>query len=380
MIIDLPSKPHWAGPFEGGITQSIISRFLTCPFQFFLYAYMGLEEQTPPEPNLIWGDTLHVGLEHRIRGHTLDESIKIMWEYQMKRYPTAPASFRYSTRNMLALYPINKLSHWGRITTEHPIKEKYTLGTYYRPANSSCRFDYYPEGIKTSVPFGINTTPVDAYGGETITFRGKVDMLSEDRTKFGDHKGKGKYAPSPEALKEELGQDLQMNAYAWFLGKVSEWMYDIIKCPEAMPRTPAKRVSENPEQWIDRIFHTHQDVQNGFPIKTCHGLWIRQVPFYQDVEEIEKYMRYTLEPLFHKIVDWWHHVTHPKFDPADPKWWGPMFYISPIRNFNPTTTFSYKCKYHSFLTGKTDISSLTKIKSYYPELTDEPANRQTRPV
>lgn len=355
MKIILEPKPAWAGPFEGGITQSIISRFLTCPFQFFLYAYMGLEEQTPLEPNLIWGDTLHVGLEHRIRGHTLDESIKIMWEYQMKRYPTAPASFRYSTRNMLALYPINKLSHWGRITTEHPIKAQYTLGNYYRPN---------PNKI-------FSTDPYLSYGGETITFRGKVDMLSEDGTKFGDHKGKGKHAPSPESLKEELGQDLQMNAYAWFLGKVSDWMYDIIKCPEAQTRVPAKRASETPEQWIDRIFHTHQDIHNGYPIKTCHGLWIRQVPFWQEVEDIEKYMMYTLEPLFHKIVDWWHHVTHPLFDPNDPRWYGPMFYISPVRNFNPTSTFSYKCKYHSFLTGKTDITSLTPIKSFYPELQNE---------
>ncbi len=330
---------------------------------------MGLEEQTPLEPNLIWGDTLHVGLEHRIRGHTLDESIKIMWEYQMKRYPTAPASFRFSTRNMLALYPIHKLSHWGKITTEHPIKEKHTLGTYYRPDNHSyLRFNIELKTPKDPMSEVLYENQMNEYGGETIIFRGKVDMLSECGTKFGDHKGKGKYAPSPEALKEELGQDLQMNAYAWFLGKVSDWMYDIIKCPEALPRTPVKRVSETQEQWIDRIFHTHQDIANGFPIKNCHGLWIRQVPFWQEVEEIEKYMMFTLEPLFHKIVDWWYHVTHPKFDPNDPKWYGPMFYISPIRNFNPTSTYSYKCKYHSFLTGKTDITSLTPVKSYYPEL------------
>lgn len=335
---------------------------------------MGLEEQTPLEPNLIWGDTLHVGLEHRIRGHTLDESIKIMWEYQMKRYPTAPASFRYSTRNMLALYPIKNLTHWGKITTEHPLKEKYTLGTYWRPFQNARRKIYFNTlGMYARSLFPSPTSVQDIleYGGETIIFRGKVDMLSECRTKFGDHKGKGKHAPSPESLKEELGQDLQMNAYGWFLGKIGDWLYDIIKCPEAQPRTPARRVSETPEQWIDRIFHTHQDVANGFPIKNCHGLWIRQVPFFQSIEDMEKYMMFTLEPLFHKIVDWWHHVTHPKFDPNDPRWYGPMFYISPIRNFNPTSTYSYKCRYHSLLTGKTDMSSLTPVKSYYPELTDE---------
>ena len=363
-LIELPPKPHWNGPFEGGITQSLLSSFNVCPFQTFLYLYMGLQEAKPFEENLMWGDTLHKGLEHRIRGDSLDDSISVMWEYQKKNYPTAPSTFRYTTRNMLALYPRKKLESWGNVITEYEIKEKYTLGTYYHHVprvpgqsfndNGDLELDYCSHLFEL--------------GGETIIFRGKVDMLAEDRTKLGDHKAKGKHAAHPDSIKAEINQDLQMNAYSFFLGKINEWLYDIIRCPEALPRTPKRRVNQTPEEWANHIFFNHQDIQRGFPIKNCPGMWINQIPHWQTDEQIETYMKVTIEPMFHKMVAWWHHVTHPKFDPNDPKWYGPLFYRAPVRNFNPTSTYSYNCRYHAYLTGKADISTLIPVKSYYPEL------------
>ena len=369
ITIDIPPKPHWAGPFDGGITQSLISSFQVCPFQSFLYLYMGLQEAKPHEDNLMWGDTLHKGLEHRLQGDSLDDAISAMWEYQKKKYPTAPSTFRYTTRNMLALYPIKKLEAWGKITTEYEIVEKYTLSNYFQSTKGSYTgYNLVPKAPVDPETARLFFQELDQYGGETITFRGKVDMLSECKRKMGDHKAKGKHSPHPESVKEELPQDLQMNAYAYFMGMINEWIYDIIRCPEAMPRTPKRRNSQTPEQWADWIFHTHNDIMNGFPIKTCPGMWINQVQHWQSDEEIQSFMNFTLIPIFHKVVAWWHHVTHPQFDPNDPRWYGPLFYKAPVRNFNPTSTYSYKCKYHAYLIGKADINTLVPVHSYYPEL------------
>jgi hypothetical protein len=363
MNIIHPPTPAWKGPFVDGITQSLMSTFLTCPFQFYLYAYCGLEESKQLEPNLIWGDILHKGLEHRVRGDSLEDSIDIMWNYQKTLYPTAPATYRYTTRNMLALYPIHKLESWGQIETEVSINTTYEVPAYYRRSGSEY---HYQNQLKWETP------PYPSYHAftypEPVRIRGKVDMLSQDRNKIGDHKAKGKFAAHPDSVKEELNQDLQMNLYSYFMGKIEHWFYDLIKIPEALPRTPPRKVSETPEQWADRIFHTYSDINNGFPIKKCPGMWFNQINHFQPEENIELFMRYTINPLIIKIIEWWEHVTHPKFDPLDPLWYNSIFYRAPVRNFNPTSTYSYKCRYHSFLIGKETFENLIPVRSFYPEL------------
>ena len=337
-----PSKPAWAGPLEGGITQSLVSTFLTCPFQFYLYAYCGVEEVRPLDPNLIWGDILHKGLEMMIKGRSLEDSINEMYCYQLKEYPTAPATYRYTTRNMLALYPISKLEQYGPIETEVGIDKPHVI-----PYPSHSNINY------------------------VIKMRGKVDMLATNRSMIGDHKGKGKNAASPEAIKEEISQDFQMNYYAYAMGKITNWLYDIIRIPEALPRTPPRKVSETPEQWADRIFHTHTDTMHNFPIKKFPHFWINQIQHYQSEEAIDLYFARTVNPILQRIVAWWHHVTDPMFDPNNPACYNHIFYLSPIRNFNPTSTYSYKCRYHSFLIGKESFENLVPVKSFYPELEEK---------
>ena len=62
-----PDKPAWAGPLVGGLTQSIINRYLDCPFRFYLYAVLGLEDPAPDKANLMWGSICHYGLEQIIK-------------------------------------------------------------------------------------------------------------------------------------------------------------------------------------------------------------------------------------------------------------------------------------------------------------------------
>lgn len=349
MTIIHPPKPAWPGPIDGGFTQSFISRGIVCPFQLYLYAYCGLEEADKPHPNLIWGDVLHKGLEMRIRGRSLDDSIKEMYCYQLKHYPTAPSTYQYSTRNMLALYPIHTLEEFGDIETEVDIMD--TLEIPQSPP--------YPIPPNTTIP----TRPVIR--------RGKVDMVASNRSMIGDHKGKGKYAASPASIRAEINQDMQMNYYANAMGNIETWLYDVIIIPEALPRTPSRKVSETPEQWADRIFHTHSDMANGFPVKKNPGVWFNQVKHFQPAEDIELYMNVTIKPLIQKLCEWWDYVTDPNFDPNNPAHYNRIFYRTPVRNFNPTSTYSYNCKYHDYLIGKESFENLVPVKSFYPELEEK---------
>lgn len=336
MNIIHPPSPAWSGPEVGGITQSLVSTFITCPFQFYLYAYCGLQESKPLEPNLIWGDILHKGLEHRIRGDSLEDSITKMYHYQLKFYPTAPASYRYTTRNMLAVYPIKNLEKYGPIETEVGIDQPHLL-----------------------------------HNGRTIKIRGKIDMLPSNHSMIGDHKGKGKHAASPDAIKAEISEDFQMNFYAHAKGNIENWIYDIIRIPEALPRTPQRKVSQSPEEWANWIFHTYSNVQFGFPIIKHPGLWTNQIPHFQPAEDIEWYVTTTINPLLEKICVWWDYVTSPGFDPMNPACYNHIFYKAPVRNFNPTSTYSYKCKFHAFLTGKEAFENLIRVPSFYPELEEK---------
>ena len=50
------TTPLWKGPVIDGITQSMIGKFIQCPYRFYLYAILGKVDNKPLPDNLIWGD------------------------------------------------------------------------------------------------------------------------------------------------------------------------------------------------------------------------------------------------------------------------------------------------------------------------------------
>lgn len=373
-MIPRPEKPAWKGPFVDGITQSIMQRFIRCPFQFYLYAFCGLEDPKPLNVNLIWGDTLHKGLEHLVRGDPLDYSLKQMDDYRAKNYPRAPNTFKFTTEAMLKLYQekaMPVLAPWGKLDTEVHIDGMREFLSYRFASMDAIRhalFAYNPEAVHP-----LNDRAAYIYPHvESVRVKGKADIVSADRTQplqvLGDHKAKGKNASDPETTKKELGEDTQMNLYAYMFDSIPNWIYDLILMPEDQPRTPAQRAGESGAEWTERIFNTHKDVMNGFPIRTCYGKWLNQVPFYQPKEDNERFIAQTVVPIIYQMIDWWNLVTHPDFNPNESCWYNSIFYRYPIRSFNPAQTFKYECSYHAVLIGKADYSSLVPVKSFFSEL------------
>lgn len=350
--ITIPDKPAWAGPYEGGITQSLMTKFRACPFRFYLYAYCGLKEAQPLDNRLVWGDTLHKGLEHLIRGDSYELANSRMKMYLDARYPRAPRTYRATTALMLKLYQetvMHNLTAWAPLETEVHLEDRISFK--FKSVSSST-------SIKQEV--------VHTY--ENVLLRGKCDITNSQRTLLGDHKGKGTAWSSPETVRSELGQDVQMNLYAHLLGGVKDWLYDLILIPEYGYRVPTPRAGETPEEFADRIFYHHKDTVNNFPIANSWGHWINQVPYHQPDDERNKFMRKTIHPIIAQMVDWWELVTYEGFNPNDEDWYNTIFYRSPIRMFDPAKTPNFKCEYHSLLINKDDFSSLIPVKSFYPEL------------
>lgn len=341
---------HWPGPIEGGITQSLIAKFLECPYCFYLYAGLGLEEPSEIEPNLMWGDTAHVGLEHIIaKPHCLTEFSPGDWEeiddiveqYLNSNYPRAPDTFLYSIQHMLRLYDDSYKVEYGPFQTEVKIHQEY-----------------------------------ETKSGLKCTIRGKMDGINyyvdnEGEEHFGkvllEHKFKGRVEQAQ--IKPELYRDLQLGMYCYASG-TRQVIYDVIRIPDTQWGLPHRRDRQRPRSYIEEIYHSKDGKQT--PIAKKRHMWLFQPRFILDDIAINQILTYTVDPLIERIWKWYEHVSQPGFDPDNPEFYNDVFYRTPVRHFDPATTQTYKPSYYHFRTGTYDLNDLQPVKSYYPELEGGP--------
>ena len=324
---------HWKGPLIDGVTQSLINKFLECPYAFYIYAILGLEEDLPFPDNLMWGDTFHKGLEILIETKDRETAAEAIKEHLSENYPTAPPSYKYSTIKMLDLYNLKR----------------------------HMRGDWKAELVMDQI-VSINGMP--------IRFRGKLDGLCEDHDDYGrllvEHKCKGYI--DPVLVKEEIGQDLQCNIYM-YLHDVENVAYDLIKIPEAQKFGPAPSYGESPKEWAEKIFHGPIGSYGGnYPIFKAPHKWVHQHVYLLPREEQEVYWSTTVKPIVLRMVEWFEYVTDDSFDIENPESYGPLFYKHPIRHFSGRKTDKFKCPYHSLLIGESDMDDLIPVSSYFSEL------------
>lgn len=330
----------WPGPLEGGVTQSLINKFLECPLRFYIYAGLGLTDLRKPEPNLVWGDTCHIGLENLIEipyqsidfSDTDWEKIdKAVDEHMANEWPEAPANYAISIKNMLRLYD-DSFKMEGKFETELKFQEPYTTRS-----------------------------------GNKITLRGKVDGISGDV--LVEHKCKGKIDANQTYL--ETPTDLQITIYAHVMN-ARRIIYDLIRIPDTQWSLPPRRKYERPSYYINSLYTERQ--WGDFPINQKKHLWIQQVDLHLTTEQIEKTLAETVDPIIDRLCLYYEYVSDPNFDWQNPDHYNHLFYRTPIRHFDPSRTQSYKCSYWDHLVGNIDLDDLVPIESYYPELSKKGSN------
>lgn len=330
----------WSGPYIGGITQSLITRFLECPFRAYLYLICGYEEPEPSPQQMAWGNIFHLGTEHLIEGATVTESNDVMRkEFDTNYLGILPPTYRYSTCKMLKVYKDHVLPRIDQpAVTEQEINERIPI-----------------PGVE-----------------QLVRFRGKRDVLSP--TKLGDHKCKGRIYPA-ETL-AELSTDLQMNVYDYFSQR-ENWFYDLIQIPEFGYRVPPPLASQTPEKWVNHIFETYSNINDGFPINKFPNRWCVHLTHYQPYADTLVYFQKTVIPIVKRIIRWWDHINDPSFDPNNPDCYNDIFYVSPLRLFDPSRTDKFKPHFHGLFTGQYEISALSVTTNFYKELSDEPRRPST---
>lgn len=322
-------SPHaWKGPKEDGITQSILNDFMGCPKSAFIKLMLCLEDDLPPHPNLAWGDSYHVGLEHLIRGDSLADSIVAMQLHLAAEYKEVPPSFKYSLTRMLRLYDLSGLD--GNWQTEVMIDEM--VGDF--------------------------------------RFRGKMDGICFDHPIYqpymAEHKCKG--YTDPILTKEEIKQDLQCNLYMHLHD--CEWVaYDLILIPDVQKYGPKKGFADSTEEYVTKLYQGPiGSYGNKYPINKHRTKWIHQAPLHISKEEQEENWDQTIIPLVKRINEWYEHVTDPNFDLDNPACYNSIFYKAPVRHFNGRNTEKFKCSYHAYHTGHEELTDLRPIVSHFSEL------------
>jgi len=330
----------WKGPLDG-VSQSLINKFLGCPFRFYLYSILGVQDDRPPNLNLIWGNAFHKGLEKVFEYYKDGSSPKSVdddcLEYvtpfiladieKMSEGAQIPNTVLHSIRQMLLIYPLPQET--GEITPEITFCEKHPLPS-----------------------------------GREVTFRGKIDGLGP--TTLIEHKCKGKF-DALQTLKE-TPFDLQTTLYCWFSERQNV-VYDLIRIPEAQYFSPKPTKDEKPENFTYRIFNNY--CGTNYPIRRYRKYWIDQLNIPLPRSQQEQTFRKTIEPLVERMWDWYQYVTQPGFDIENPIWYNSLFYQVPIRHFDAGKTEFYKCDYWDYLVGDQDLDCLPKVKSYFTELEEE---------
>jgi hypothetical protein len=357
---------QWQGPLNGGITQSLIQKYLTNPYTFVLYYGLGLEEPEEYNQNLLWGNVMHKGLEIGLASSTpikdQIEQIKPELIIEAKKWPYINTTTVSSVLQMLKLYNDDYKQQFYhsslKITANEAINSSYGV---FKDFEDSLTYN-----CKTEQQFKIlhrtNTNNI-------VSLMGKVDGIGIKpcgTIVLIEHKCKGSYDKAQ--FRKEIHTDLQLNIYCK-ANKVNHYVYDNILIPETQWNCPARDMMERHDFYINRLYNTHN--WGSYPVAKKSFMWLDQYTDQLPQEGIDDYFLRTVDPIIDQIVDLYNYCSEPSFDPFNPACFNKMYFNRPLRLFDPAKTDKFKMSYWNFLSGQIDKSGLVPTKELFKELKGE---------
>lgn len=364
----------WKGPLNGGITQSLIQKYLTNPYTFVLYYGLGLEEPEEYNQNLLWGNVMHKGLEIGLASpKPIKEQIDTLRPElieESKKWPYINTTTVPSVLEMLKLY-------------NDSYKQKFLLPGK-EESNFSEVVDYIENVVETPTKFIVKDSnyacvterqfkiPHTTSGGNTISLMGKVDGLAWDYSSdtpvltLIEHKCKGSY--DKVLFRAEISYDLQLNIYCK-ANEVYKVVYDNILIPETQWNCPPRDMMERHEFYIQRLYHRQN--YGSYPVAKKPFLWLDQLSYTMDKNSIDNYFQETVDPICDQICELYDYCSQPSFDPLNRLCFNKTFFKRPLRLFDPAKTDKFKTSYWNFLAGQLPFEGLKPTQELFKELKGE---------
>lgn len=313
--------PLWKGPYEDGITQSMISRFLHCRERFRLLFIHGLKPHDDFNPRIEYGNMWHVCEEALAKNED--------WLPALKDFCQALA-FRYRTQNP-------QIQHWYEICkVQFPIYVDY----WKKHKDVTSRTPIYQEEV-FDVKYSLD-------GKRIVRLRGKydaVDLIGKGRdAKIYLQENKSKGDIDEEDTQRRLTFDLQTMLY---LTTLHHWLgdqhvkhpiagvrYNAVRRPLAGGRhsirqhkpTKAQPQGESLAAFYHRL---------GGLIKEDAGYFFMRWTADITPGDLAKFQATCLNPVLHQICDWWEFMESHDF--KEPFGEGNRYHFRfPYGVYNPT--------------------------------------------
>jgi hypothetical protein len=305
-----PDKPVWTGPCgdgpQGGVTFSLLSRFLCCRERFRLLVVEGLKSADHFNHRLEFGSMWHVCEEHFAKREdctfVTDNTSNPLREYSKslcQMYPTEQDKVDLYYQTCKTMFPLY-VEHWSK----HPDVKQRT------PLLQEQAFD---------VPYRLPS-------GRTVRLRGKWDSVDL----IGKGKGAGIYLQENKTkgdiderqIVRQLSFDLQTMLYLVALSEYYEWdeearfpadakivgiRYNVVRRPFSGGKGDIRQgKDETRPALMERLKFK---ILNAIAEDRDNNGWFMRWKVEISAEDIAKFRWQCLDPILEQLCDWWEWIT-----------------------------------------------------------------------
>ena len=359
-------RPVWDGPesdtSNGGITFSLLSRFLTCRERFRCLVVEGLKPADTFNHRLEFGNMWHVCEEALALANDSKESLgetANRWTARLtvhardlaQRYPFQREQIDHWYRVCLALFPLY-VEHWSKhpdVTERTPLLQEQVF----------------------SVPYSLPS-------GRTVILRGKWDSVNligtgkEDGIFIQENKTKSQI--DERKIVRQLRYDLQTLMY---LIALKRWVElgetHLAKGTQLAPingvryNVVRRSAHKTPESMLKKV---HEDAGNG-----RIGEWFARWKVEITPQDVETFKRECLDPILENSCWWWDVVNYTGNTPRKHEAnlfhrYGipPLTWRYPNGVWNPTLEGAESELDHYLENGSE--AGLQRVENLFPELTE----------
>lgn len=285
--------PLWKGPYEDGITQSLLSRFLVCRERFRLLVMEGLKPTDGFEHKLEYGNFWHICEEYHANGRDWKNPLFVYCQTLCRKFPTQQ----------------EQIDHWYNVCKK--------------------QFPIYVEYWKKHQPKGEKVTPlyqekVFAYPyllrgtKRTVKLLGKfdsIDLVENGKKKvvwLQENKSKGDI--DEYVLQRRLSFDLQTMIYRIAMdqfdlpAQIAGVRYNVIRRPLSGGKGTIRRhqpsksnpEGESKESFYNRLEQYILEEPNYYFMR-----WNVDIS-HRDIEVFETSF---LQPCLESLCDWWEWIA-----------------------------------------------------------------------